>query len=911
VQADDWVKIRTILADALALPPGEREQFLRARCPSPSLYDGVVTLLKYQDDRGADGALSGFVEGGAEGLSGSAAAELPLGARIGPYVVMERIGGGGMGEVFLANDVRLHRRVALKRLTMSASTDEERARVREEARAAARVSHPGIATIHDIVESDGHAFIVMEYVEGESLATRLHGGALPADEVIALGRQIASALGAAHAKGIVHRDLKPGNIQLATDGTLKILDFGIAQVVSATTTLDRKAAGSTRRWIGTPAYMAPEQWTHGIVDHRADLYSAGVILFEMATGVRPFPSTDVPGPQADAPPRADAVSAAVPRRLADAIARALRPEPDARFQTAAELGDALAAAAPAHPVSRGWRRGELLAGAGAILVVLVATVADHRLPPPSTPTHRTVAVLPFADEASPDDPIASGLTALLAADLSAVEGLTLVPSAATADYVRRPSPYAALAKDLGLEYAVAGTVDRHADRIGVTLRVVDLRTARTRDRQRFEDAESELVALNERASTWAIARMRELTGGRPPPGRQPSTGDVRAFEDYAQGRRFIDSRHSPGNIDRAIAALESAVRRDPRFGLAFASLGEACWLKYDAVHEREWADRAKDATLEALRLAPELPMVRYELALIYLGTGRKSEAVEELKHAIAQQPSSDDFHRLLGRTYAELGRLDDAVPEFLIAQSLRPGFWDNYRALGLAYFDAGRYQDAVGVLRRLTELLPDNSSGFQMLGTAYHAMGDLDEALANYTRANQLRPSATAWANIGTIHYSRKAFAKAASAYRESFRLNPREPITLHNLGDALARLGDRRGAEQQYRASIRLSEERLSVERGDVGLTALEAVCLAKVGEFAAARAHIAAALAANPRSPDALYKRAVIAVLAHDPRGALAALRIALDAGYSRAMAAQDDDLTPLAGDPAFATLLGRPAR
>ena len=254
-----------------------------------------------------------------------------------------------------------------------------------------------------------------------------------------------------------------------------------------------------------------------------------------------------------------------------------------------------------------------------------------------------------------------------------------------------------------------------------------------------------------------------------------------------------------------------------------------------------------------------------------------------------------------------MGRLDAAVVEFALAQRLRPGFWDNYRALGLAYFDAGRYADAAGALRRLTELQPDSATGFQMLGATYQTLGDFDRALESYRRANALGPSATAWSNIGTIHYQRRQYADATAAYRESLRLQPKEPAILRNLGDALARLGDHAGALQAYRSAIALCEERLAVERKDARLMALEALCLAKIGETAKARTLVASALALNPRSPDTLYKKAVVTLLGRDVPGALAALRVAVDSGYSRTVAAADDDLAPLAGLPAFAAIVG----
>ena len=913
MDAATWQRLKAVVADALARPAGERAQFLIDACPDAALREQAGTLLKYHDT--ASEAATSF---GASPPDVHAADELPLGTRIGPYLVIDRLGGGGMGEVFLGNDTRLHRKVALKRLVAPASAADERARVLQEARAAARVNHPNVATIHDIVEHEAGVFIVMEYVEGESLADRLRRGPLPPDRVVALGRQLAAALTAAHARGIVHRDLKPANIQITPDESVKVLDFGVAQAISlatsastmTTTTRSRPSAAVG----GTPAYMAPEQWLGGMVDRRADIYSLGVILFEMATGRRPRADG---GPVetllgfAEPAPRADAVDHAVSRPLADVIARALEVDADRRFQSAADLSAALdgvlpvgAASAPGFFAFRSWR---LAAAAAIVAAVLAGGALWRRRPPAGPPLARTtpvVTVLPFVDEGPQTEaPIAAGIAGVLAADLSTLAGVTFVPSVAAAKY-DRPYPYARMKKELGLDYVVTGAVRRPRDRVDVVATLVDLKTEQTRDTATFDAKASDVFGMQAEISAWTIGRIQALTGDSQSarPSRRPATTDASAFEDYAQGRRFIDRRDLAGNVDRAVDVLEDAVRRDPKFALAFAALGEACWLKYDALKDPQWADRAKDATLEALRLDPAQPMVRYALAIIYRGTGRKTDAIDELGRAIGEQPSSDELHRLLGRAYADVGRLDDAVNQFTIAQRLRPGFWDNYRALGLAYFDAGRYADAVSALRRLTELQPDSATGFQMLGTAYHALGDLDQALANYRRTNELHPSPTAWSNIGTIRYGRKDYAGAAAAYRESQKLQPKEPSTLRNLGDALARLGDRPGAKQAYRSAVELCQARLAVERNDARLLALEALCLAKLGEAAKARAVVASALALNPRSPDALYKKAVVLLLDHDTVGALAALRAAIESGYSRNVAAADDDLAPLARQAGF---------
>jgi len=338
-----WEQAKDVITEALKRVPSEREKFVRERCGDSTLAGEIITLLDAYKD-------------GVDFLADPPDEEedqLEPGTRVGPYVIIDSIGRGGMGHVFLGSDPRLRRKVALKCVIRSlAGSGERRLRILHEARAAASVMHPNVATIHDVVEHDNRAFIVMEYVEGESLASRLKRERMPIDRVIAVGRQLASALSAAHAKHVVHRDLKPGNVHFTTDGAAKILDFGIANAPRMATTVaasGRKMNTSlpTRagQQPGTPSYMSPQQLMgRGMVDERSDVYSLGVVLFEMATGRRPHHETtaaELVVAISNGTPRADEVDSRVPGALADVIDKALALEIDKRYQTAAELASAL------------------------------------------------------------------------------------------------------------------------------------------------------------------------------------------------------------------------------------------------------------------------------------------------------------------------------------------------------------------------------------------------------------------------------------------------------------------------------------------------------------------------------------------------------------------------------------------
>jgi Protein kinase domain len=391
MNADAWRQAKSVLAEALVCPPNEREALVLARCPDPSVRRELQSYLNQYDEHFLETVLTVTETFDSTTTGGDDALEIPdirPGDRIGPYVVVERVGAGGMGRVFLCNDTRLHRKVALKCLIASPSRVDIRSRILHEARAAARITHPNIAVVHDVIEHDGRPFLVMEYVEGESLAAVIKRERLSLERILAIGRQLASALGAAHAKGIIHRDLKPANIQVMPDGSVKVLDFGVAQAMAVavgntddSTTAPMPTALSTTatlrtekgllRHPGTPAYMSPEQMFGKPIDQRSDIYSFGIILYEMATGHRPY-STDDPLEVAIALSknfiRDD--EGVLPRGIGDVIAKMLAVDLAKRYQTAFEVESALTglmAPEPAPAAITGWR--SRLRAAGRVLTV--------------------------------------------------------------------------------------------------------------------------------------------------------------------------------------------------------------------------------------------------------------------------------------------------------------------------------------------------------------------------------------------------------------------------------------------------------------------------------------------------------------------------------------------------------------
>ena len=432
MDADSWRQAKGVLAEALLCPPAEREALIMARCADPALRREVQAYLNEYDEHFLESVLTVSETLDTTNSAADDAGQLPdvhNGDRIGPYVVLDRLGAGGMGHVFLGNDTRLHRKVALKCLIASASATELRSRILHEARAAARITHPNIAIVHDVVEHENRPFLVMEYVEGESLATLIKRERPSIEKMVAFMRQLASALAAAHAKGILLRVLKPANIQVTPQGSVKILDFGVAHAMSAATmgSTTSSAAGLTvaigmtgdRRVMhpGTPAYMSPEQMFGRPIDQRSDIYSLGVIVYEMATGHRPY-STDDPLEVVLTLSRnflrpGDA-STSLPVQINDVVAKMLAVKPDDRYQTAGELENALVTltAQPDVPVPTVRSRARVATRIAAVVLALPLAVGAVGFLTSAWFNHALGRVAPFSDE-SPTVWLVMGLRSLL------------------------------------------------------------------------------------------------------------------------------------------------------------------------------------------------------------------------------------------------------------------------------------------------------------------------------------------------------------------------------------------------------------------------------------------------------------------------------------------------------------------
>ena len=835
-----------------------------------------------------------------------------IGTTIGPYRVLRELGQGGMGTVVLAEDTRLGRHVALKTVSgAQAGTAGGRAQLLDEARAAAALTHPAIAAVHDVIEHDGNIAIVFELVEGETLAARLAKGPLPEALAVTIAVQIADALAVAHGARVLHRDLKPSNIMLAPGGVVKILDFGIARFRPVGHQAPAGKDGD-EGFMGTPGYVAPEQWTGKAVDERADLYALGVVLFEMLTGKRPFPERE-PFTLALAAidriaRRVSSLRPGVSPALDKLVARLLAADPALRPPRARVVADELRTllAPPAPPPPPPWK---LWVGAAVLVVAASGGALWWWLRPVRLDVRNPViAVLPLANETgdASSDYLAAGVADSLVTSLTSFPSVTTLSRAAVADARARYSTPSAIARDLGATLLVDGAVQRQEEKLSITISLV-WPDGRIAWREAAEGPARDVFAIQARlASALVSALSVQMSADDEARLETPPTSNANALDAYWRGRALLERRDTPGNLQLAEVAFKEALRLDARFVDAHVALSETYWELYNTTRDRRWVPQAQQESATVLALAPDVAAVRLALGITLTNSGRYGEAVQELQRALAIRPNDDEARRYLGKALAALDRTDEAVAEWRKALTLRPNNWQALSDMGRALFAKGRLVEAEAAYRQLIERNPDNVIGHQGLGTVLHRLKRIPEALASYERATAITPASQTLSNMGTLYYERREYGKAVEAYRRAIALRPNSAPTHRNLGDLLTQLGRKDEALASYQRAVELAEAAREVNPADAQNLAELAVYTVKTGRAPAALAYAAEATRLTPEAPAVWWLASHVYALAGRPEPALDALRRALAMGRSKADAREAQELASLRSHPAFQRLV-----
>lgn len=646
-----------------------------------------------------------------------------IGRTLSHYEIVSKLGEGGMGEVYRARDTRLRRDVAVKVLRPEFAEDPERLdRFRREAQALAALDHPTIATVFSVEEADGARFLTMQLVEGTTLDQLIGPDGLSLERFFEIAVPLTDGIAAAHERGVVHRDLKPSNVMWSEDGRVKILDFGLAKLAAASSAIDGDGPTDllTRDGaiLGTLPYMSPEQISGQPVDARTDVFSLGIVLYEMATGRRPFvganPAALLSAILSSSPPGLHEVQSQLPARLGRIVERCLAREPARRTQTVREVHGELrelseetrsSPARPSHPAgSRGPGRGP------------------------------SVAVLPFVSLSSdPDDEyFADGIADEVINALGRLPDLRVAARTSAFSFKGTTEDLRIVGEKLGVGAVLEGSVRRAGARLRVAAQLVDVASGFHLWSERYDRKMDDVFEIQDEIAGNLASRLKAaLIGGPEDPTITRGTNDVEAFELCAKGRSLLVQR-TPDEMRRAATCFQRAVERDPDYALAWAGLSNASLMLVDYGHgEPEMLSaRAEEAARRALELAPALPEAHVVSGLLAYSHRDATPAIEGLERAVELRPSYAEAHELLSWLRLLLGQPIRALASARRAVELDPLAPEALNHVGLGLLATGDARGALRELRRSRDVQPDFTTSAFYEAVARLHVGDFAESAA-------------------------------------------------------------------------------------------------------------------------------------------------------------------------------------
>jgi serine/threonine protein kinase/Flp pilus assembly protein TadD len=789
-----WERVGKLYQAALALPPDERTTFLDDACvEDTAMRREVESLLAAEGDAGSFLA-AGAMKDAAKMLVEDKPVSL-TGKELGHYRVLSLLGSGGMGEVYLAEDTRLRRKVALKLLPAELTANRDRLlRFEQEARAASALNHPNILTIHEIGEAEDRRFIAAEFVDGETLRSRLLSGPLKIGEALRFAEQAASAIAAAHAAGIIHRDIKPENIMLREDGLVKVLDFGLAKLTEKKTEdVDNEA--TTRAQVntqagmilGTVAYMSPEQARGKQVDARTDIFSFGVVLHEVLAGKPPFEGENAieifgsilhkePVPLSRQMPE-------VPREIERIINKALRKDREERYQTAkdflidlkdlretlafgerlkrshshdAENATAILSAAGGNTSNRTDETNYSFArqikhhkrlAVTVLIALLVCSIGfgyyslSAKKSTLNAGGKKSIAVLPFGNASQ--DPnaeyLSDGITESIINNLSQLSDLRVMSRSSAFRFKNNQTDTKNVASELGVESLVTGDIKQIGDQLIINVRLIDARDDSQIWGNQYLKTSADIIAAQDEIVRSVVQNLRlKLSYSEQLPSKN-YTENAKAYELYLRGR-YHYFKVTESESRQAIGFYQQAIDVDPNYALAYAGIADAYRTLSisGSMPSREAMPQAKAAARKALEIDENLAEAHIALGwvgLLYDWEWRTAE--DELKKAIELAPNNSEAHIAYANLLSHLGRHDEAVPEGKRARELDPLSLFANALEGHFLFFAGRNDEAIARLQKTLELEPDFWLAHAVLVRVYDYQKRYPEAIAEAQKAKE------------------------------------------------------------------------------------------------------------------------------------------------------------------------------
>lgn len=715
------------------------------------------------------------------------------GAHVGPYEILSCLGEGGMGEVYKARDTRLGRNVAIKIIHSEFS-----GRVQREARAISALNHPHICTLYDI----GPDYLVMEFLEGETLAGRLRQGRLPMNLVVSFGAQIAGALEAAHVKGIIHRDLKPANIMVTNSG-IKVLDFGIAKIEPG-----RDSSGDevdtvtvSQVVLGTPAYMAPEQIEGRECDALTDIFALGAVLYEMTAGKRAFAGVNRAALMAEIVRGEPSFPEGTPASLQAIINKCLAKEPGKRYQKAAGVRAALESISTIAAPPVGSSRRLILVGALAV-AAMAATIVRLRWERVvgGQAAITAVAVLPFENLSKDPEQefFAAGMHQQLINDLSKIRALRVIARSSVMRYKGTTKPLAEIARELGVDGVVEGSVLREGNRVRITTQLIQARTGRQLWGESYDRSLSEVLALQlESARTIAgeirIAvtpeeRTRLAAHGR---------ADPEAQELVMRGQYWAD-KTGEQNLNKAIDYFEQAIARDPTYAPAQTGLA-GCYNSLSIAYRppREVQPKIKAAARRAIELDETSSDAHLMLGRALLFFDWDWPAAEKhLKRALQLNSNSAEAHITYGQYFIARGQTRNALTEFRLAQALDPLSLVVQTGLLFGLIAARQFDQVIAQAHETIEREPNYGWGYAFAALAHAEKGEFDQAIDAMEKASKIEPMNTTFkafrAHVQAAKGNRR---EAEKLLAELKTISSGRYVCAYEVAHAYVKLGDKEAA--------------------------------------------------------------------------------------------------------------------
>ncbi len=877
------------------------------------------------------------------------------GVLAGRFHIETRLGAGGMGEVYRARDTTLRRLVAIKR-TQRAATEADRKRFLHEGQRASALNHPGIAAIYDVFTDGGEAYLVMEYIEGETLRARLTRP-ISQSEFRRIATESAAALAAAHDKGILHRDVKPENIMLASAGThadqVKLLDFGLAQQAADTSGLLETATALTVAGMlaGTPQYMSPEVLNGELADRRSDIFALGVVMYEMLSGRHPFAAptpTAMIGQVLHQPPRP--LDPSVPAPLATIVNRALAKSPADRYQTAHEIVYDLnhtdqvhyppvaavpSVASPAARKSRS-RTGLLYAiigvTAGVIIPLSIQFLQNRSASPATTasaPTSPvaagTLAVLPPKVADAADAKLATfgrGLAESLAqrlSDLSVNHDVAVLSARQLQD--KKAVTLADASRELGATSALTLTLTREGDLVhaSYTISQPDKSASPPAGHAAQERVlasgtvtapVSDMFSIeNQLATATATALNIPLRTDEQRALAAHGTTFPEAYQYFLQGRGYLLEAFTPETIKSAQIMFNEALRIDPNYGAAKAGLGQSFVYDYELTHRPQAIAEARKICDQAIALGNAGAEGHMCLGAVARDTGNHAEAATQFQKALQLEPGSELASVGLAKAYERLNQLDKAEAVYKQAIALRPNYWRGYDLLGGFYARNTDYSKAEEMFRTATEKNPRSFRSFSNLGVALIYQGKDQKATTALENSIALRPTADATANLGVALFRLRRFSEAATEFRRSIQLESNAYDKWGSLGDAEYYGGQRAQAMNDYRKAIALASEQLKTSSDDATILGDLASYYSMLGDSSQATDLLNRSLAINHTDKELMFNAALVYNQLHQTGPALEWLGKALAAGYAPSVVAKAAALDNLHANPRYQQLMQSP--